>query len=176
MHASFQLSYFAPYWQVTKESSSFLLFVMGRACSFKFTLSSLHSQCSKRFAFTCGTKLNVLNFENFFLAIRSEQRHLFTPEPFFCDEFKIVIYTILFHFKIYHRPHKNWEERYKRCWWNHWCRKRGCNRTPKTFDLMKIRANFLKIRAKSVEIWAKYMKTFEKLLCVLWFYKNGTQN
>ena len=34
-----------------------------------------------------------------------------------------------------------------------WCRRRGCrggNRTPKSFDLMKI-------RAKSEEIWAKYV-------------------
>ena len=54
----------------------------------------------------------------------------------------------------------------------HWCRRRwckGCNRTPKTFDLVKI-------HAKSVEIWAKFVKTFAKSLYVLWFHKNGTQN
>jgi len=54
----------------------------------------------------------------------------------------------------------------------HWCRRRGCrecNRTPKTFNLVKI-------PTKSVEIWAKYVKTFAKLLYVPWFYKTGTQN
>jgi len=37
-------------------------------------------------------------------------------------------------------------------------------RTPKTFDLVKIRAKSLKFRAISVEIWAKCLNTFEKSL------------
>jgi len=44
---------------------------------------------------------------------------------------------------------------------------RGCYRTPKTFDLLKIRAKSLKMWAKSVEIWAKFVKTFGKSLYVL---------
>ena len=40
----------------------------------------------------------------------------------------------------------------------HWCRRRGCRgckRTPKSFDLLKIWAKSLKIWAKSLKIWAK---------------------
>ena len=50
----------------------------------------------------------------------------------------------------------------------HWCRRRGCNCTPKSFNLVRI-------RAKSEEICAKYVQIFGKLLYVLWFCKNGTQ-
>ena len=32
------------------------------------------------------------------------------------------------------------------------------------------------MRAKSVEIWVKCVNTFAKIVYVLWFYKNGTQN
>jgi len=53
---------------------------------------------------------------------------------------------------------------------------RGCKRTPKSFDLVKIRAKFLKIRAKSVEIWSQCVKTFANSLDVLWFLKNGALN
>jgi len=59
---------------------------------------------------------------------------------------------------------------------HHWCWRRVCNRTPKTFDLVKIRAKPLKIWAKSLEIWAKCVKTFTRLLYVVWIYKNGSQN
>ena len=44
------------------------------------------------------------------------------------------------------------------CAANHWCRRRGCrgcNHSPTTFDLVKIRAT-------SLEIWAECMKTFAK--------------
>jgi len=58
----------------------------------------------------------------------------------------------------------------------HWCWRRECNRTPKSFDLVKIREKSLKIRTKSVEIWAKFVERFAKLLHVLWSYENGTQN
>jgi len=61
----------------------------------------------------------------------------------------------------------------------HWCRRRGCRgckRTPKSFDLLKIWAKSLKIWAKSLKIWAKpdkipkYLgKIFENLS------KNGAQ-
>ena len=65
-----------------------------------------------------------------------------------------------------------------------------CKRTPKSFDLVKIRENSLKIREKSVEICAKSVKTFAKSLKiwansfktrakmasnVVGFEKNGTQ-
>jgi len=40
-----------------------------------------------------------------------------------------------------------------------WCRRRGCKRTPKSFDLSKIRAKSLKIWAKPLNIWAKFLKT-----------------
>ena len=62
---------------------------------------------------------------------------------------------------------------------HHWCWGRvcrGCNRTAKTFDLVKIRAKPLKIWAKSLEIWAKCVITFTRLLYVVWIYKNGSQN
>jgi len=36
-----------------------------------------------------------------------------------------------------------------------WCRRRVCKRTPKSFDLLKIRAKSLEILAKSLKIWAK---------------------
>ena len=42
-----------------------------------------------------------------------------------------------------------------------WCmrrRCRGCKRTPKSFDLSKIRAEALNIWAKSLKIWAKFLK------------------
>jgi len=39
--------------------------------------------------------------------------------------------------------------------WEEGCR--GCNRNPKSIDLMKIRAKSLKIRATFEEIWAKYV-------------------
>ena len=61
----------------------------------------------------------------------------------------------------------------------HWWTRRGCRvckRTPKSFDLVKIREKFLKIRVITMEIWVKCVKTFAKLLYVLWFYKNGTHN
>jgi len=48
-----------------------------------------------------------------------------------------------------------------------WCRRRGCReckRTPKSFDLLKIRAKSLKIRAKSLKIWAKSLKIWAKSL------------
>jgi len=45
-----------------------------------------------------------------------------------------------------------------------WCRRCGCKRTPKSFDLSKIRAKSLKIRAKSLKIWAKSMLKFPKYL------------
>jgi len=48
--------------------------------------------------------------------------------------------------------------------WLQWCRKREYRRTPKSFDLRKIREKSLKIREKSVEIWAKSVKTFAKYL------------
>jgi len=35
---------------------------------------------------------------------------------------------------------------------------RGCKRTPKSFDLSKIRAKALNIWAKSLKIWAKFLK------------------
>jgi len=51
-------------------------------------------------------------------------------------------------------------------WWRRqWCR--GYNGTPKSFDLVKIRAKSLNIWEKYVEIWAKYEKTFAKSLYVL---------
>jgi len=61
----------------------------------------------------------------------------------------------------------------------YWCRKRGCkrcNRTPRSFELVKIRAKSTKIRAKCEEIWEKYVQTSAKLLYVCLFCKNGTQN
>jgi len=36
-----------------------------------------------------------------------------------------------------------------------WCRRRGCKRTTKSFDLSKIRAKSLKIWAESLKIWAE---------------------
>jgi len=48
-------------------------------------------------------------------------------------------------------PNNQW---YRRWVWS------GCKRTPKSFDLVKIRAKSLKIREKSVESWAKCVKTF----------------
>jgi len=52
----------------------------------------------------------------------------------------------------------------------------GVKAHPQTFYLVKIWAKSLKIRANSAEILAKSVKTFAKLLYVLSFYKNGTQN
>ena len=52
-------------------------------------------------------------------------------------------------------------------WVAQWSRRRecrGCKRTRKSFDLVKIRAKFLKILTKSVEIWVKSVKTFAKSL------------
>jgi len=46
-----------------------------------------------------------------------------------------------------------------------WCRRlgcRGCKRTPKSFDLLKIQAKSLKIWAKSLKIWAKSLKIWAK--------------
>ena len=51
----------------------------------------------------------------------------------------------------------------------------GWKRTPKSFELVKIRAKSPKIRAKCEEI-AKNVQIFAKLLYVRLFYKNGTQN
>jgi len=48
-----------------------------------------------------------------------------------------------------------------------WCGRWGCRgwkRTPKSFDLLKIRTKSLKIRAKSVKILAKSMSMFAKCL------------
>jgi len=39
----------------------------------------------------------------------------------------------------------------------------GCKRTPKRFDLSKIRAKSLKIWAKSLKIWAKFPKYLGKI-------------
>jgi len=53
-----------------------------------------------------------------------------------------------------------------------WCRRRGCReckRTPKSFDLVKI-------REKSLKIWANVWKNFEKSFDVLLFWKSGAQN
>jgi len=64
---------------------------------------------------------------------------------------------------------------------HHWCRKRGCKRTPKSFDLVKIREKSLKIREKFVEIWTKSLKAFTKSL-KMWANpswkdeQNGAQN
>ena len=58
---------------------------------------------------------------------------------------------------------------------SHWCRRRrcrGCNRTPKTFDLVKIWAKSLEIREKSVEIWAKFVKRFPKSKCRRFFWRS----
>jgi len=47
-----------------------------------------------------------------------------------------------------------------------WCKRWGCRRckrTPKSFDLLKIRAKSLKIWAKSVKIWAKSLKIWAKM-------------
>jgi len=41
---------------------------------------------------------------------------------------------------------------------------RGCKRTEKCSDLVKIQANYLKIPVKSMEIWVNYLKTFAKSL------------
>jgi len=38
----------------------------------------------------------------------------------------------------------------------------GGKRTPKSFDLVKIRAKFFKILAESVKFWAKSLKVFTK--------------
>jgi len=54
---------------------------------------------------------------------------------------------------------------------HHWCRRRRCECTPKTFDLVKIRAKSLKIRAKYVDIWAKCVNTFAKSLFCFVFTK-----
>ena len=48
-----------------------------------------------------------------------------------------------------------------------WCRRwgwRGCKCTPKSLDVVKIRAKSLKIRTKSTEIWEKSVKTLAKSL------------
>ena len=49
----------------------------------------------------------------------------------------------------------------RRCgeWWvidkTQWCRRRGCRCTPKSFDLVKIRAKSVKTFAKYLKIWTK---------------------
>jgi len=40
---------------------------------------------------------------------------------------------------------------------------RGCKRTPRSFDLSKIRVKFLKIWAKSLKFQAKYLKIWAKM-------------
>jgi len=54
-----------------------------------------------------------------------------------------------------------------------WCRRRGCRRfklTPRSFDLLKIRAKFLKLWANSLKIWANSPKIPKSL------GKNDTQH
>jgi len=54
--------------------------------------------------------------------------------------------------------------------YDHWCRRRGyrgCKRTPKSFDFVKIRAKFFKILAKSVKFWAKWF-LFVRYLIECW--------
>jgi len=61
----------------------------------------------------------------------------------------------------------------------HWCRRRGCKRTRKNFDLMRIRAQSFKILAKSLKtftnslkIWANSLKIWAKMAPnMLWFEK-----
>ena len=43
-----------------------------------------------------------------------------------------------------------------------WCRRRGCKRTYKSFDLSKSWAKSLKIWAKSLKIWLKSLKIWAK--------------
>jgi len=56
----------------------------------------------------------------------------------------------------------------KQYYHSHWWRRRGCNRTPTSFELVKIRGKF----AKS---WAKHVQTFAQLLNIRLFYKIGNQ-
>ena len=44
-----------------------------------------------------------------------------------------------------------------------WCRRRGCKRTIKSFDLVKIRAKSLKIREKPVKTFAKSLKIWTEM-------------
>ena len=66
--------------------------------------------------------------------------------------------------------------------WRHWYRRwgwRGCKRTLKKFDLVKIRAKSFKIRAKSLKIftkslkiWANSLKIWSKMAPnMVWFNK-----
>jgi len=57
---------------------------------------------------------------------------------------------------------------------SHWCRRqrcRGCKCTPKSFDLVKIRAKSLKTFTNTIKIWAKMvinMLWFEQKWCPKW--------
>jgi len=65
--------------------------------------------------------------------------------------------------------------------WRPGCR--GCNSTPKSFDLSKIRVKSLKICAKSMKMFARYLKFWANYLKirikiapnVVWFLKIGAQ-
>jgi len=57
----------------------------------------------------------------------------------------------------------------------HWCRRRGCNLTPKSFDLVKIQAKSHKIQATSLRTFWNSLKIWAKMaLHMLWF-ENGAR-
>ena len=72
------------------------------------------------------------------------------------------------------------------CWWlsslmltQQWFRRRrcrGCKRTPKCFDLLKIRAKSLKTWAKPLKIWAKRRPRFavKQLKTIFWGHPTKT--
>ena len=45
-----------------------------------------------------------------------------------------------------------------------WCRRWGCRRNPRSFDLSKNRAKSLKIWAKTMKMFAKYLKIWTNYL------------
>jgi len=50
---------------------------------------------------------------------------------------------------------------------NQWCRRRGCKCTPKSYDLLKIRAKSLKMLTKILKILTKSLKIRTKSLNIL---------